>query len=140
MNSYYYQYQGMISMSSERGRSCVLDDVHDYKKPPVAITVPCKKLADYLEKRGWTDDEERYLTQTWIYDRNLFLWAVIIPSADGHTPAKVIACADPDRMSDEIVIFGPKDLIDSVKPEPISGDDFIDWLDFKCRFGLHPLN
>lgn len=138
--NYYYQYQGTISMSSDNSRSCILDDVYDYKKPPIALTVPCEGLANYLEQRGWTDAEERYLTQTWIYDRNLFLWAVVIPSTDDRAPAKVIACADPDRMSSEIVIFGPEELIESSKPEPISNDDLIDWLNFRGRFGLHPLN
>ena len=138
--NYYYQYQGTISMSSNSSRECILDDIHDYKKPPVALTVPCEGLANYLEQRGWTDDEERYLTQTWIYDRNLFLWAVVIPSTDECTPAKVIACADPDRMSDRAVIFGPEELIDSLKPEPMNRDDCIDWLEYRARFGLHPLN
>jgi hypothetical protein len=106
----------------------------------MALTVPCKGLAKYLEDRGWTDCEERYIAQTWIFDRNLFLQAVIIPSTSLGVPAKVIACKDPERLSDEIVTFGPDDLIDVSEPKQMDHDALISWMDFRIHFGLRPLN
>lgn len=140
MSNYYYQYTGTISVSSDGGRDLILDDIYDETKPPIAVKVPCSALAEYLSGRGNTDEEERYIPQTWIYDWNLFLQAVIIPSKEKWPPAKVIACADPDRMSDEIVIFGPAELIDTDKPEKMSTEDAAAWLNFQCEFRLRPLN
>ena len=140
MITYYYQYQGTISVSAGGCGSCILDDINDLNKAPVSVQIPCKALAKYLEDRGWTDEEERYIPQTWIYDRNLFLEAVIIPSKTKDRPAKVIACANPDLMSDEIVIFGPADLIDTAEPEEMDRREFSAWLEFRSEFGLRPRN
>ncbi len=138
--SRYYQYQGTISVSEGGCRRCILGDINDWNKPPMAIEIPCDALAKYLEDRGWTDAEERYITQTWIFDANLFLCAVIIPSTKEGIPAKVIASKDPNRLSDEMVIFGPEALIDTAEPEPMDQDERIRWLDFRSHFGLSPLN
>lgn len=140
MTSYYYQYKGTISVSENGCRSCILGDVRNYDKAPAAVTIPCAGLAKYLNDRGWTDAEERYINQTFIFDRNLFLQAVIIPSGNNNTPAKVIACADPEHMSDEIVIFGPTELIDRPDPEIMDRDDFFAWVNFRNEFGLRPQN
>lgn len=139
MNSY-FKYEGTISVSEGGCYNVILDDIHDNHKPPMAVRIPCKSLAKYLEDRGWTDCEERYITQTWIFDRNLFLQAVIIPSTENGIPAKVIACKDPEMLSDEIVIFGPDALIDVWNPEPMDQDERISWLNFRSHFGLRPLN
>lgn len=140
MTTSYYKYEGTISCSENGCRNAILGDVNDFRKPPAAVQIPCKGLAKYLEDRSWTDEEERYLTQKWIFDRNLFLWAVVIPSRTMDRPAKVIACKDPEHMSDEIVIFGPEHLIDSRDPEQMDHDDFLAWLRFRSAFGLRPLN
>lgn len=136
----YYLYEGTIGCSEDGCRSIDLDDIHDRDKPPVAIKVPCKGLAEYLEARSWDDAEERYITQGWIYDCNLFLQAVIIPSDKTGWPAKVIACANPDRMSEEAVIFGPEELINDPHPAAMDKDAFHAWLAHRNEYGLRPRN
>lgn len=138
--TYYYQYQGTIGESENGCRRIVLDDVRSYDRPPCALQVPCRAMQGYLENRSWTDDEERYLTQIWIYDRNLFLQAVVIPGDREGIPAKVIACADPDRFSDEMVIFGPSPLLNEEEPKSMDADAFHEWIRFRNRFGLRPRN
>lgn len=139
MNNYYL-YEGTISEMEGGGGNIVLADINDMDKPPVALHVPCKGLAEYLEARSWDDAEERYITQGWIYDRNLFLQAVIIPSGKGGWPAKVIACQNPERLSGDAVIFGPEDLIDTSRPGPMDRDAFRKWLDHRSEYGLRPMN
>lgn len=136
----YYLYEGTISCSESFCRSIILGDINDRDKPPVAIKVPCKELAEYLETRGWDDAEERYITQGWIYDRNLCLQAVIIPSDKAGWPAKVIACKDPDKLSSEAVIFGPEELINEAHPEPMDRDAFKAWLAYRGEYGLYLRN
>lgn len=136
----YYQYQGTISTSEGNGQELILHDISDDSKPPIIVKVFCRDLAKYLVDRSWTDEEERYLRQTWIYDENLYLTAVVIPSVDGWPPAKVIACSDPDTVSNEIIIFGPQELIDTDEPERMSNEDAAAWLDFRCEHCLRPVN
>lgn len=136
----YYQYQGTISTSEGNGQELILHDINNGTQPPIRISVICKGLAKYLNDRGWTDAEERYITQTWIYDWNLCLQAVVIPSSDETRPAKVIACADPDKITEHIVIFGPQELIDTPKPEPMEKEDFFAWWHFRGEHNLRPVN
>lgn len=136
----YYVYEGTIARSENSCRALILEDINDPVKPPVAIKVPCKGLANYLDYRSWQDEEERYITQGWIYDRNLFLQAVIIPSDRPGWPAKVIACANPDRMFDTVVIFGPEDLINNPHPTPMDKDAFSAWLKHRSKYRLIPRN
>lgn len=136
----YYLYEGTISCSENFCRSIILGDINDMDKPPVAIKVPCKELAAYLDARSWDDAEERYITQGWVYDRNLFLQAVIIPSDKAGWPAKVIACANPDRMVETAVIFGPEELIKEAHPGPMDRDAFKAWLAYRGEYGLHLRN
>ena len=136
----YYLYEGTISCSENSCRSIILGDINDMDKPPVAIKVPCKELAAYLDARSWNDAEERYITQGWIYDRNLFLQAVILPSDKPGWPAKVIACANPDRMFETAVIFGPEDLINDPHPAPMDRDAYTAWLAHRSEHGLRPRN
>lgn len=136
----YFLYEGTISEGEGGFRSIVLGDINDMDKPPAAIKVPCKALAAYLEARSWDDAEERYIPQGWLYDSCLFLQAVIIPSSKPGWPAKVIACKDPDHYCGEVVIFGPKELINEPQPAPMDRDAFLAWSDHCCKFYLHPRN
>lgn len=136
----YYLYEGTIECSLGGCRNITLGDINDMDKPPVALKVPCKGLAEYLEARSWDDAEERYLTQGWIYDHNLFLQAVIIPSNKAGWPAKVIACANPDRMFEDAKIFGPEELINDPRPAPMDEAAFHEWLRHRSEYGLRPRN
>ena len=136
----YYQYQGTISVLCKNGYELMLGDVRDFNKPPIIVRVFCRDLAKYLEDRSGTDEEERYIKQTWIYDRNLYLMAVIIPSTKETMPAKVIACANPTMIDDEIRIFGPQELIDTPEPDPMELDQLRAWWSFKNEHNLRTVN
>ena len=99
-----------------------------------------QELADYLEDRSWDDAEERYITQHWIYDSCLFLQAVVIPGDTPGIPAKVIACKDPERISGEMVIFGPEELLNDFNPMSMDQDAFRAWMEYRNTFGLRPRN
>lgn len=135
-----YQYSGLIGQSEHPGNRIVLDDILDDTEPPVGLSVLCSGLAEYLEDRGWTDEEERYITQTWIYDCNLVLQAVVIPSTEPGIPAKVIACADPSCYSDIVRFFGPVEYITEPDPHPMDRDDYAEWREFQLKYRLLPLN
>ncbi len=138
--SNYYIYRGTVSCTLNGQRYVTLGDIHDLDKPPVIVMIPCKGLDDYLINRSWTDEEERYITQGFLYDCNLFLQAVIIPGDKENRPAKVIACKDPDHMSDEVVIFGPDELLTDPHPASMDNEAFLKWLEHQRRFGLFPRN
>ena len=136
----YYLYVGTLSVSEGFGQSIILGDLHDPDKPPVALKVPCRALARYLDARSTEDAEERYITQGWLYDRNLFLQAVVIPSSKAGWPAKVIACSDPEQLSMDALIFGSEELIKDRDPEPLGKDAYQQWLEYRNAFGLRPRN
>ena len=125
-----YKYEGTISQSTDCCRDIILGDIHDWSKPPVRLTVPSKALAKYLEDRGWTDDEERYITAEWYYDRNLFLRYVVIPSGEAHRPAKIITTTD--GFLGDLLIFGPVEHIQTDKPDPIPWEDLSNWYDLRA--------
>lgn len=139
MSSYYYLYEGTIGVAEGGYRSIELCDINDWDKPPVALRVPCAELAKYLEARGGCDAEERYITQAWIYDRNLCLQAIWIPGDRPGIPAKVIACKDPERLSGEIVIFGPSELLAEAAAS-MDMDAYRDFLLYRNEYGLRPRN
>ena len=136
----YYLYVGTLSMSEGYGQSIILADLSDKDKPPLALKVPCRALAKYLDARSTEDAEERYITQGWLYDRNLFLQAVVIPSNKAGWPAKVIACSNPEEISMDAVIFGSEELIEDREPEPLGEDAFRKWVEYRNTFGLRPRN
>jgi hypothetical protein len=136
----YYLYEGTISQSLDGCRRITLRDARNDDKPPVALWVPCKGLAQYLEARSWCDEAERYLTQGWIYDSNLFLQAVVIPGSLPGIPAKVIACRDLTRYPMDAVVFGPEELLNTDAPESMGPEAFQDWLEFRTAFRLCPRN
>lgn len=124
-----YKYEGTISQLSSCGHDIILGDIHDWRKPPVRLTVPSKALAKYLDERSCTDFEERYLTAEWWYDRNLFLKYVVIPSRDSKRPAKVITTTD-GYMGD-LVIFGQEEYIDLLSPDPMGWEEVVRWNDLR---------
>lgn len=131
-----YAYHGTLSEISRPGNDIVLGDIYDDNKPPVWIKVN-NAMHTYLWERGWTDDEERYITSKWVYDNCLMLQYIEIPSTREGWPAKVIAMADPTRISMEMVIFGPSELIDTAKPEPMSIEEHDRWIAFRQEHNLH---
>lgn len=95
----------------------ILRDNNDDAKPPIRLETH-GALAEYLNKRCWTDEEERYLPQRWYYDGNLFLRRVEVLEAHGIAPAKIITTDGP--LSDMLLVFGPQELIDTRRPEAMT--------------------
>ncbi len=134
-----YAYKGTLSEISSGNNDIILEDVWTDTQPPVKITANTA-MHHYLWGRSSTDDEERYITQTWVYDRCLFLQYIEIPSTRQGWPAKVIASANPTRVSMDMVIFGPTDLITERKPEPMSREEFQRWQDFRQQHNLYNIH
>lgn len=89
-------------------------------------------LAKYISEIEWTDVEERYITSKYYYDSNLFLKRIEVPSTEGRIPAKIIA-VDDVFASKEVTIFGPKDYIETDRPEPMSREEYHAWLEWKVE-------
>lgn len=134
-----YAYYGTLSEISHPGCDIVLDDIYHDSKPPVWLKVN-NEMHTYLWERGWTDDEERYIKSKWVYDNCLMLQFIEIPSTKENRPAKVIAMADPSRFSTDIVIFGPTELINTDKPEPMSIEELERWIAFKQEHNLYGIH
>lgn len=134
-----YAYKGTLSQIGGGDHEIVLCDVWNDAQPPVKITANTA-MHHYLWERGNTDDEERYIKQTWVYDRCLLLQYIEIPSTRQGWPAKVIASADPTRVSMDMEIFGPTDLITTDKPEPMSSEEFQRWQDFRQQHNLYNIH
>lgn len=122
-----FKYVGTIGVSSDGCRDIVLDDIRDWNKAPVRLTVISKAMAGYLEARSWTDAEERYINAVWYYDRNLFLRRMEIPSSDEQIPAKAFFV---DDRTGNMYLFGPDEYIDEVNPAPMSRDDWRQYREF----------
>ena len=120
-----FEYVGTIGVSSDGCRDIILDDIRDWNKAPMRLTVTSPAMAKYLEDRSWTDAEERYINAVWYFDRNLFLRRMEIPSTDERIPAKAFFI---DDMSGEMLRFGPADLIDDARPGPMDRDE---WLQYR---------
>ena len=135
----YYSYAGTVSeISSNRLEPIILGDIVDDQKAPIMLKCYNAGLHKYLTDRSWTDAEERYIKQIFVYDDILQLVAIIIPT-DGYVPAKVIANANPSGIwTDEIEIFGEQELIETAEPKPMSRDEAMRWGDFKCKHSIYP--
>ncbi len=131
-----YSYKGTLSEISSTDNEIILSDVWNDAQPPVKIRVN-NAIHDYLWSRSWTDEEEKYFQSNWVYDRCLLLQYIEIPSSRQGWPAKVIASADPTRVSMDMVIFGPTDLINSDEPEPMSREELLRWQDFRAQHNLY---
>lgn len=130
-----YAYQGTVSCFSftDNGHKAradiVLGDTHDWEKAPTRIEA-FGGLAKYLNAIEGTDAEERYFKADWYYDRNLYLHRIEIPMPDGRI-AKVITQAD--FLSDELVVFGPHDYIETDSPEPMDREQSAAWYEYRLR-------
>jgi len=124
-----WSYKGTIGTMTGNGEDIILDDINDFDKAPIRLTVANPQLREYLYERGMTDDEERYISQYWFYDRNLFLCRIEIPAKEGPIPAKAIWA---DDFLADMEIFGPQEHITTDKPEPMSTQDYFAYR-AKCR-------
>lgn len=128
-----YKYQGTVSCFSfkdnghKASADIVLGDIHDWEKAPTRIEA-FGGLAKYISAIEGTDAEERYIKADWYYDRNLYLHRIEIPSSDGRI-AKVITQAD--FLSDELVVFGPQDYIETDSPEPMDREQSAAWCEYR---------
>lgn len=128
-----YTYTGTVSSFSYNRRtptalpSMVLDlwDFTNPDKAPIRIEAT-GGLADYIEAIEGTDAEERYLSATWVYDHNLCLHRIEVPSSEPGKPAKIIAVHD--TLSRTVDIFGPADYIESSAPSPMDQQQRFAWL------------
>lgn len=77
-----------------------------------------------------TDAEERYIQSDWYYNRNLFLRRIDAPNS-GSIPAKVTTQAD--FLSDELVLFGPQDYIETDSLEPMNNEQHTAWLRYRSE-------
>lgn len=120
-----YKYHGTIARFSTRGRTMdiVLWNSNDLEKAPVRLEAH-GALAEYLWNRDMTDVEEKYIDADWYYDSNLFLRHVEIPGSD-RFPAKIITQLD--CTAKEIVVFGDKEYIDTLKPRSMSREEHHSW-------------
>lgn len=134
-----YTYKGTLSEISNMGNDIVLSDVWNDAQPPVRIRANTA-MHDYLGSRSCTDEEEKYIKSNWVYDRCLLLQYIEIPSTRPGWPAKVIAIADPTRVSIDLVIFGPGELVSTSKPEPMSREEFQRWQDFRSQHDLYNIH
>lgn len=124
-----YKYEGLVgSISYRKGEGThvstadiILDDIYEEGKAPVGLRAT-GGLAEYIENIGWTDAEERYIKCDYYYDNTLVLKKIEVPGKNG-TPAKVIIPAGID--SNDVVIFGEQNYIETSEPEGMSGDEMI---------------
>jgi hypothetical protein len=129
-----YKYQGTVGEIGFRDNGCkanvnlVLDDNRDWDKAPIRIEA-FGGLAKYINEIEMTDAEERYIKADWYYDRNLYLYRIEIPSSNQYIPAKVIT--QTDWLSDELVIFGPQDYIETDSPEPMDQKQCAAWCEYR---------
>lgn len=132
-----YKYRGTVSGSSSSDKkvvSIILHDIHDSEKAPTRIEV-FGGMAKYIYEIEMTDAEERYLNADYFFDNNLYLHRIEIPSSNEYTPAKVITQGN--LLSEELVIFGPQEYIETRTPEPMDNEQFTAW----CRFRVeHRVN
>lgn len=127
-----YIYQGTVSSFRYDSKGCgmadlILGDISDLDKPPVRIAAH-GALAEYINDINGTDAEERYMKADWYYSRNLYLHHIEIPSLNEYMPAKIITQAD--FVSQELVIFGPQEYIETREPKCMDDDQYSEW----CRY------
>lgn len=128
-----YKYTGTISGFSFDGNGCssvdfILRETGNDDKSPIRLQAH-GALAQYIERRSMTDAEERYIDATWVYDSNLYLDHIEIPSTNERRPAKVICNAA--FLSKELVVFGPQEYIETSQPDPMSAEQATAWFNFR---------
>ena len=126
-----YSYRGSVSEISTNVHGMteiVLDDMEDETKSPIRLQVT-GALAKYVNDIECTDAEERYLSSDWVYDRQLTLLRIEIPSREIGTPAKVIT--QTEAYAQAVSIFGAQEYIDRSKPEPMDEAAVKAWQSFR---------
>ena len=129
----YYKYTGNIgSYSIRKPKDVSIADIVLYNCSDQSIAPTRLEayggLAEYINRLGGTDDEERYLTKDFYYDANLTLAYIVIPSfGDSPVPAKVIA----GQLHDAFCIFGSSEHINTSQPEPMRNNEYGAWLNYK---------
>ena len=114
-----YRYHGSVGVMSAVGQTAeeiTLYDSNDDSKAPTRLNV-YGGLAKYIYELEMTDAEERYLDADYIYDWDLALVRIEIPSTNPNIPAKIIA--QQELPGHGIVIFGPQEYIENPEPEPM---------------------
>ena len=126
-----YRYHGSVGIMSAMGQTAqeiTLYDSNDDSKAPTRLNV-YGGLAKYIYELEMTDAEERYLDADYFYDWNLTLVRIEIPSKVPNIPAKIITQRElPERG---VVIFGPREYIETPEPEPMSKEQHLGWLKWK---------
>lgn len=130
-----YKYRGLVSQFSFDRKGCgtadiILGDISDRDKAPVRVEAH-GALAKYIYEIEMTDAKERYIDSDWYYDSNLFLHRIEVPSNNEFLPAKVITSAD--FLSDELVVFGPQDYIETDSPKPMDTEQGAAWAEFRFK-------
>ena len=126
-----YRYHGSISGMMAQGqtaREITLYDSNDDRQAPTRLNV-YGDLAKYIYELEMTDAEERYLDVDYYYDRLLTLVRIEIPSVNPNIPAKVITRQEFPKKS--IVIFGPREYINTPEQEPMSKEQYAAWRAWK---------
>lgn len=126
-----YRYHGSVGIMSAMGQTAqeiTLYDSNDDSKAPTRLNV-YGGLAKYIYELEMTDAEERYLDADYFYDWNLTLVRIEIPSKVPNIPAKIITQRElPERG---VVIFGPREYIETPEPEPMSKEQHLGWLKWR---------
>ncbi len=126
-----YRYRGSVGVMSAMGQTAqeiTLYDSSDDSKAPTRLNI-YGDLAKYIYELEMTDAEERYLDADYMYEWNLTLVRIEIPSNVPSIPAKIIAQRElPERS---IVIFGPQEYINTPEPGPMSKEQHLAWLKWR---------
>ena len=126
-----YRYRGTVAAMDawdQAAHEIVLHNSSDDSKAPTRLNI-YGDLAKYIYELEMTDAEERYLDADYIYDWNLTLVRIEIPSKVPNIPTKIIAQRElPERG---IVIFGPQEYINTPEPEPMDKEQRLAWVKWK---------
>ena len=126
-----YRYRGTVAAMDawdQAAHEIVLHNSSDDSKAPTRLNI-YGGLAKYIYELEMTDAEERYLDADYIYDWNLTLARIEIPSKVPNIPAKVIA--QQELPGHGIVIFGPQEYINTPEPEPMDKEQRLAWVKWK---------
>ena len=126
-----YRYRGTVAAMDawdQAAHEIVLHNSSDDSKAPTRLNI-YGGLAKYIYELEMTDAEERYLDADYVYDWNLTLVRIEIPSNVPSIPAKIIAQQELPECG--IVIFGPQEYIETPEPEPMSKEQHLGWLKWK---------
>ena len=126
-----YRYRGTVAAMDawdQAAHEIVLHNSSDDSKAPTRLNI-YGDLAKYIYELEMTDAEERYLDADYVYDWNLALVRIEIPSKVPNIPAKVIA--QQELPGHGIVIFGPQEYIHTPEPEPMDKEQRLAWVKWK---------